>query len=331
MRTRMPEHTWAVVLAAGDGKRLAELTADHQGRHVPKQFCSVHGGPSLFGLALARARAIVPAQHVCAVVARTHEQWWAGLREIRPDNLIVQPQNRGTGNGVLLALAHILRRDPQARVIFLPADHHVLAEEKLIQSALSALAMMPPSSREIFLLGIEPDDSDPELGYIIPQETPGTGARGVRQFVEKPPRAEAAKLVAEGGLWNSAIFAANGEHLLELFRARFPGNALGIRAALGRMAAPGEPSWALGYLYERLPEVDFSRDILQSHADALRVVTVPHCGWSDLGTPVRVSERVKQLFDTLPRPRGMPGESAFLDLAQAVIRAGNGGLARMAV
>lgn len=328
---RLPGHTWAVVLAAGDGKRLAELTADPQGRHVPKQFCSVHGGPSLFGLALARARAIVPAERVCAVVARTHEQWWAKLQEIQPDKLIVQPQNRGTGNGVLLALAHILRRDPQARVIFLPADHHVLAEEKLIQSALSALAMMPPSSREIFLLGIEPDEADPELGYIVPQKTPGKSAQGVRQFVEKPPRAEAAKLVAEGGLWNSAIFAANGEHLLELFRARFPGNALGIKAALGRTAAPCEPSWALGYLYEQLPEVDFSRDILQCHAEALRVVTVPHCGWSDLGTPVRVSERVKQLFDTLPRPRGMPGEFAFPDLAQAVARAGNGGLARIGV
>jgi len=34
----MHHHTWAVVLAAGDGKRLAGLTTDHQGRHVPKQF-----------------------------------------------------------------------------------------------------------------------------------------------------------------------------------------------------------------------------------------------------------------------------------------------------
>jgi len=36
------------------------------------------------------------------------------------------------------------------------------------------------------LLGIEPDDADPELGYIIPQKTAKDDAQGVRHFVEKP-------------------------------------------------------------------------------------------------------------------------------------------------
>ena len=31
----MHNHTWAVVQAAGDGKRLAGLTTDHRGGHVP--------------------------------------------------------------------------------------------------------------------------------------------------------------------------------------------------------------------------------------------------------------------------------------------------------
>ena len=41
------QHTWAVVLAAGDGKRLSALTADSEGTPVPKQFCSLNGGESL--------------------------------------------------------------------------------------------------------------------------------------------------------------------------------------------------------------------------------------------------------------------------------------------
>lgn len=40
-------HHWAVVLAAGDGTRLASLTSDDRGRSVPKQFCSLNGGGSL--------------------------------------------------------------------------------------------------------------------------------------------------------------------------------------------------------------------------------------------------------------------------------------------
>jgi len=39
------------------------------------------------------------------------------------------------------------------------------------------------------------------------------------------------------------------------------------------------PSWALGNLYERIAEVDFSHHVLQFHVGDLRVVPVPRCGW----------------------------------------------------
>lgn len=318
----MQNHIWAVVLAAGDGKRLAGLTADDRGRHVPKQFCSLHGGPSLFGLALARARALVPADRICAVVAKGHEQWWQPVTaEMQAGNLIVQPRNRGTGNGVLLALTLILKRDPKARLIFLPADHHVLDEDTLAQAMRTALDAMPDRSREIFLLGIEPDDADPELGYIIPQKTGKRDAQGVRHFVEKPSRAVAGKLIEEGGLWNSAIFAVYGERLLELFKERAQGNTLGIRSALDKMTDPLSPSWGLSHLYERISDVDFSRHILQFYVGELRVVPVPNCGWSDLGTPNRVSERVNLLLGAASSACKIPGKTACLDLADAVIRA----------
>lgn len=318
----MRNPTWAVVLAAGDGKRLAGLTTDHQGRHVPKQFCSLQGGPSLFGLALARARVLVPEDRVCAVVAKAHEHWWQPTAQtMQAGNLIVQPRNRGTGNGMLLALTHILKRDPQARLIFLPADHHVLSEATLIQAMLVALADMPARSREIFLLGIEPDDADPELGYIIPQKTAKHDAQGVRHFIEKPSRAVAGKLIQEGGLWNSGVFAVSGDRLLELFQERFPANVFGIKSAQDKMADPISPSWALNHLYERIPEVDFSHQVLQFHVGDLRVVPVPHCGWTDLGTPARVSERVNRLCETEASTRQLSNETAFLDLADAVNRA----------
>lgn len=318
----MQDHTWAVVLAAGDGKRLAGLTVDNRGRHVPKQFCAVHGGPSLFGLALARARGLVLADRVCAVVAKEHEHWWQMLApDILPGNLIVQPRNRGTGNGVLLAITHILKRDPQARVVFLPADHHVLDEDTLSQAMQAALDAMPEKSREIVLLGIEPDDADPELGYIIPQKAAQPHAQGVRHFVEKPSRAVASKLIEDGGLWNSAIFAAHGARLLELFKERFIANTLGIHTALERMSDPANPSWALSHLYERIAEVDFSRHILQFYVSELCVLAVPRCGWSDLGTPHRVSERVFELFGAASGAGERQGGTAILDLADAVLRA----------
>src|SRR5580704_12456840 len=52
--------TWVVVLAGGDGTRLSALTKTDAGDSIPKQFCSLDGGPQLLEEALQRAQRIVP-------------------------------------------------------------------------------------------------------------------------------------------------------------------------------------------------------------------------------------------------------------------------------
>ena len=46
-------------------------------------------------------------------------------------------------------------------------------------------------------------------------------------------------------------------------------------------------------LYGQLPELDFSRHVLEGAEQSLRVLPVPACGWSDLGTPKRVAEALR--------------------------------------
>ena len=72
----------------------------------------------------------------------------------------------------------------------------------------------------------------------------------------------------------------------------------------------------LAELYEQLPTLDFSRDILQRSPELLRVMTVPACGWSDLGTPKRVVETVSRFRSEASAFR--PSRAAsFLDLTIA--------------
>jgi len=113
--------TWALVLAAGEGSRLRALTTTN-GVAVPKQFCSPQSGPSLLQEALRRAEAVAPRSRICTIVAEQHRRWWEGpLWSLPPQNIIVQPENRGTAAGLLLPLLlHIEARDPQARVVVLP-------------------------------------------------------------------------------------------------------------------------------------------------------------------------------------------------------------------
>ena len=295
------QHVWALILAGGDGSRLRALTTKPCGTAVPKQFCSLDGGRSLLEEALLRASKLVPPERICTIVAQQHRQWWSecpGLTRLSHRNLIVQPRNRGTGIGVLYALLHILARDPDARIIMLPADHYV-REESVLRDALAlALERVEDGHGRSVLLGIEPDASDTDLGYVLPGGPDPAGGQRVARFVEKPTGKVAAELIEQGGLWNAFIIAALGRTLLNLFLPRYSSIVMEMQVILSRCRNLGVPAggWpAIVDLYTRLPSLDFSCDVLENNVDTLCVVRVPPCGWSDLGTPRRVGETLQRL------------------------------------
>jgi mannose-1-phosphate guanylyltransferase len=286
--------TWALVLAAGEGSRLRTLTRNERGVAVPKQFCSLQGGPCLLQEALQRAASVASLERICSVVAEQHRQWWAPLLSYLPEqNVISQPQNRGTAFGILLPLLRIVERDPDATVVLLPADHY-LSDEEIMAAALrraAALAHSDPGS--IYLLGVEPDEPDSELGYILPSSRGRDGAAGVLRFIEKPNAVRARALLDAGALWNVFIMAASVRTLLSLFDSRFATTIAAMRGFEGAH---------LDSLYQNLRSVDFSKDVLQGRESMLKVLTVPHCGWTDLGTPERVGRILEGLQDSAAPP-----------------------------
>jgi mannose-1-phosphate guanylyltransferase len=327
------QRTWALVLAAGDGTRLASLTTDANGRSVPKQFCSLTGGHSLLEDAIHRARRIVPRDRLCAIVAADHRRYWQPtLWALPASNVIVQPRNCGTANGILLAVLKILERDPLARIVFLPADHYVRDENALGASLREAATLLARNPDGISLIGIEPEEADPELGYIVPGRELRDGTRLVERFVEKPEADLARTLLAQGALWNSFIFAASGPALLGMMRDSMANTVDAMTTALARDARLGTRS-ALEDLYRDLPLVDFSRAVIQGAERRLRVIAAPACGWSDLGTPKRVAQTLRRLeeqrLDRIsPAPTRIPTTPfapAFINLAAQHARLGFAG------
>lgn len=300
------QNAWALVLAAGEGSRLRSLTTTESGVAVPKQFCSLLGETSLLQDALQRAAVVARPDRVCAIVADQHRQWWSGaLAHLRPENVIVQPENRGTAHGILLPLLHIAARDPDARVVILPADHHVRDEAILARALREAARLAAREPETVFLLGVEPDQPDPELGYVLPSDTWGDGPSPVARFVEKPQVEDALELLEQGALWNVFIMAATARALLGLFAAEFAGTAQEMLVAIGLDARSQRRAPAMRRLYRRLPARDFSRDVLEGRESRLQVLPVPNCGWTDLGTPKRVAETLRWM-PRLPRATEAP-------------------------
>jgi mannose-1-phosphate guanylyltransferase len=262
--------------------------------------------------ALQRARHIAPPEQVCAIVAQQHSRYWRkALHALPARNVIVQPQNRGTANGVLLCVLAIIERDPLARIVFLPADHFVLDESALARALRDLALHLNHNPDGLTLIGIEPDEPDPELGYIVPGRTLSDGSRTVARFVEKPPLRTARELFDAKALWNSFIFAATGSALLGLLRAHLGVSVEDMAVALARDAQSIQAS-ALTELYQRLPVVDFSRAIVEHAPQTLRVITAPACGWNDLGTPRRLADTLRRLDENVPRLKTEPAAIRYI-------------------
>lgn len=307
-------HNWALVLAGGEGTRLQSLTRMASGIAVPKQFCSLGHSGSLLHDAVTRASLVTSLERTTVVVSEHHRRWWQGLDlRVPARNLFSQPSNRGTAQGILLPLLRILHRDPEASLLVLPSDHYVSNELILAASLREAMREVIRTPQGILLLGMAAEEADPELGYIVAD---GVGVvSSVDDFVEKPDVATARALIARGGVWNSFIFAANGQSLLRRFEQTCP-DLVGEMRHIVTSVATSQQMSQLAELYARSPTIDFSRDILQRSTDSLRVLRVPACGWSDLGTPHRVIETVQRMKSQASAfAFAHTDPSAFLNLA----------------
>ncbi len=270
---RRRQSIWLPVLAAGRMATLGHLTTDREGRAVPKQFCSLNGGHSLLQASLRRARRIAPARRICVVVDRGDERYWRPMLQALPEgNIIVQPRNCGAGNGLLLGVLTILERDPRARVVVMPADHHVLEERVLVDSVRRGLDSLYRDregclSDRLLLLGFVPDEGDAALSYVVPGEPIGVGTRDVAQFVSGPPAGAARDLLGRGALYDSCILAADGTSIVECIRERYPQIVAGMASRLGASR--------LAEFYQNLPALDWEQVGGQGSEAAFCVFTRP--------------------------------------------------------
>jgi mannose-1-phosphate guanylyltransferase len=143
----------------------------------------------------------------------------------------------------------------------------------------------------LVMLGMEPDRPDTGYGWITPKPDSEDVVRAVTSFVEKPDARLADELMESGALWSSFTFVTTAESLMHRFRCSM---SWLVDRFSRRLTNTGtfDRQYGLLSLYDRLPTVDFSRRVLEHTDTEVHVLPVPPCGWTDLGTPQRVSECV---------------------------------------
>jgi mannose-1-phosphate guanylyltransferase len=255
------------------------------------------------------------ASRVCTVVAAQHRQWWSSaVADLNESNVFVQPQNKGTAFGILLALLTLEMRNPEATLVLLPADHYFRDEAPVTRALRIAGNLACENTASIYLLGADPESPDPELGYILPAPEIVGEPPSIAGFTEKPTKDFARELISLGAMWNLFILAGSVRALIRLFAEEHADAVALMREALNAQAA-GRPQ-ALDEFYETISPIDFSHDILEVQASRMHVIRVPHCGWTDLGTPKRVAATVRSLWSRpgVPKERSAQTVPLFFNL-----------------
>jgi mannose-1-phosphate guanylyltransferase len=166
----------------------------------------------------------------------------------------------------------------------LPFFHYVSNETALASSLLDAAIPTAQTRNNLALIGIKPERTDTELGYIVPGRWFEDGTRSLLRIVKPPGRFLARELVARGALWDSSIVAARGSVLLGILRVRVPDLVDQMETALAHGDGANARERALTRLYARLPSVDLSHVLAQGAEAACRVITSRSCGWSNLAS-----------------------------------------------
>jgi mannose-1-phosphate guanylyltransferase len=279
---------WGVLLAGGDGIRLKNLTRLISGDDRPKQFCRLFGDESLLDQARKRAERSISPEQILVPLTRSHRPFYVEEPGIRPSQRIVQPANRGTAPPILYSLLSIEQIDNDAIVAILPSDHHFSDDRAFTAALESAFEVAAQHPGAVVLLGASPQGPEVEYGWIE-LGPPVHGAGGVwsrvRGFFEKPSFHAARELLARGSLWNTFVMVGHVRGFLEMVNAS-------LAEVLGRLRESrlwaGVEVHVQDSLYDRVPAIDFSREVLSVQTPRLLALRMTGTGWSDLGHPERV-------------------------------------------
>ena len=282
---------WSVVLAGGEGTRLADYVERRFGERRPKQYCAFLGRRSMFEHTLDRAAQLAGGDHTVAVVGADHARWAAPQLGGRGATLVQQPVNRDTAAGLYLPLAWVRRRDPDAVVAVLPSDHFIRPAGRFVELASAALDEAADAPERILLFGAEPDEIELEYGYVLPgRALPSRHLGSVHEaafFVEKPTPAVASSAIYRHALWSTFVMAGRVDAFWEAGRACVPEVIARFDRLVEAIDTPREAA-VLRAIYEDMPALSFSRAVLERIVARCLLARLDGVEWSDWGRAERI-------------------------------------------
>lgn len=280
---------YPVILAGGRGTRLWPLSRSDR----PKQFLPMHGEHSLFqrtverhmGVAGLGMAALGAPWVVCGTADRF--QVFDGLAGIgvADATVVLEPAARNTAPAIAAVAEALVRRDPEAILFVLPSDHLLVPDAAYFETLKAAFVAAQAGRMVTF--GVVPTNPETGYGYIKAGAAGAANGGGtvmaVERFVEKPPAAEAARMVADGSYyWNAGFFAFAARALLDELARTAPEVARVAKAAIDEAAFGAATIVLPEAVYAAAPDISIDYALLE-RTDKAAVAPIS-ARWSDVGS-----------------------------------------------
>lgn len=287
------EHYYALILAGGGGTRLWPMSRSE----TPKQFLPLVENQSMFRVSVDRLAPLFKPEQIYVVTGAQYvERMRADVPEIPAENIIAEPYGKNSAPAAALGLAVIQKRDPEATVAILTADHHITKKEDF--RAVLAAAYEMAQEEYIVTLGISPSFPSTGFGYIRQgvaiRSVNGLSAYHSRGFTEKPDIVTATEFVASGEYsWNSGMFIWTVKQAMGEFKRQQPTIYTQLTEAVEKLDTPQFDATLLA-AWEKLQNVSIDFGVMEN-AQSMAVIPV-NIGWSDVGS-------WSAMFEVLPHDR----------------------------
>jgi mannose-1-phosphate guanylyltransferase/mannose-6-phosphate isomerase len=271
-----------VILSGGTGTRLWPLSR----ALYPKQLMPLTSELSMLQETVHR---VSDPERFASPLVLCHEEHRFIVAEqfrelgVSPRAIVLEPEGRNTAPAAAVAALTVMEQDGDCLLLLLPSDH-VIGDTKAFLTAVDK-AKKAAASGALVAFGIAPQRPETGYGYIKQGKAikKAPGCYRIARFVEKPDRAEAERLIADGDChWNSGMFLFGAKRYIEeLDRLRSD-----IVAACREAVVDGRKDLE----FNRLQEEAFTRSPASSidyavmeHTAAAAVVPAD-MKWNDLGS-----------------------------------------------
>lgn len=272
---------YAVIMAGGIGTRFWPYSRQSN----PKQFLNVFGEDTMIQATIGRLQGLIPVER-CYVVTHTRyvEKTFEQLPGLPLQNILAEPISRNTAPCIAYAAIELLKHDPDATMVVLPADHQI-RNPRRFQEVLKVAVEKAQEPDALVTIGVEPTHPETGYGYIqydmqsLEEDLDGLLACKVKAFAEKPDLATAERFLDSGDfLWNSGMFIWRADTILHQFQQFLPE----VLEAFEPVSKATEPNLEqIEHAFRRSPKISIDYGIMER---AQNVYVVPGAfGWNDVG------------------------------------------------